>query len=174
MTKTYLNSLSLSKISSVAILAALSATATLAPFLKIQLITGTIVNACLILAVCLLPKKQALVVAFFPSLVAAAIGQLPAPLVPLIPLIVAANIAFMSVFAILKNKGYAVSALSASLAKFAFLSAAGIFSLNFLVAPGVGRVLAPIISYWQLVTALLGSAAAFLALKYLKPFKPNA
>jgi hypothetical protein len=149
-------------------MAALTLAAVLAPLLRVQLLTGMIVNACLVIALMTLGKKPALGVALFPSTVAAFSGTLPLALVPLIPVIVIANAVLIHVFDFFKDRGFSVAALASSFAKYAFLSLAGYAYFAVFATPAIGRGLAAVISYMQLITALLGCLAAFFIVRWYK------
>jgi hypothetical protein len=152
-------------------MAALTLVAVLAPLLRVQLLTGIIVNACLVIALATLGKKPALGVALFPSTVAALSGTLPPALVPLIPVIVIANAVLIHVFDFFKGRGFAAAALASSFAKYAFLSLAGYAYLAVFSTPAVSRGIAAVISYMQLITALLGCLAAYFIVRWYKSKK---
>lgn len=158
----------LSRVNVAAGLAALTLVAVLAPLLRVQLLTGTIVNACLVVALIALGKKPAFGVALLPSTVAAINGTLPLTLAPLIPVIVIANAILIEVFDFFRNRGFMAAAIASSLAKYAFLSLAGFFYLGFFADPAVSRGVSSVISYMQLTTALLGCLAAYFVVKLFK------
>jgi len=70
-----------------AVIAALTMTAVVAPLFGQQLVTGTIVNATLFLAVMLAGLRGAAAVAVVPSLIALAVGTLPAVMAVMVPYI---------------------------------------------------------------------------------------
>ena len=158
----------LPRIEAEASLLGLTFIATLAPLLRVQLLTGTVVNACLVLALLSLGKKQALAVALFPSTIAALTGTLPLPLIPLIPVIVIGNAILIQVFDFFKSRGFLTAALTSGLAKFAFLTLAGQLFLGLFSSAAVARGLSSVMSYMQLVTAMLGCLAAYCIVRLFK------
>ena len=135
--------------------------AVIAPVLHSQLITGTIVNAALFGAVVLVGFRAACAVAAVPSLIALAAGTLPMLMAPMIPFIVAGNIALAGVFALLRKTNFVLAAGAAATAKFGFL----VLSANvILVAMTHGKMtvaLASMMGWPQLITALLGAGLAY-------------
>ncbi|MGN6575921.1 MAG: hypothetical protein ACTHKG_09545 [Nocardioides sp.] len=136
----------------------------LAPMLGLpQLFTGTVVNAALLVAVVLLGPRAAISIGVLPSLFAVVSGQLPAPLAPLVPLIIVGNTLLVVVFARLLERGWSVGVVAAATAKFGWL-----FATTALLAAGTGLLAAPVVPLalaimgWpQLVTALAGGAIAY-------------
>ena len=141
--------------------------AVFAPLLRIQIITGTVVNAMLFLAVLYLGLRAALIISLVPSLIALAVGLLPWAMAPLVPLIMLSNCLLAVVFYLLRQQPYLLKAILASIAKFTFL-----FTLAFVVSFYLYKELAVQVSvifgFMQLVTALFGSALAYIVFR-LKP-----
>jgi len=133
--------------------------AVIAPLFGQQLVTGTIVNFILFVAVFLLGAKSAILIGLFPSLIALGVGILPLILFPIIPFIIASNILLILVFKIFSKINYWFAVISASIAKFVFLTIIGFLfislSKNFLPLLGI-------ISGMQLITSLSGGLMAVL------------
>ena len=151
---------------------ALVSVATILPFfIHSQLITGTIINATLILALFLTGLRSALLISFLPSTIALGSGLLPLVLAPAIPFIIASNIIFVLVIDLMykklqsKRNAHWLIFLSASGLKFIFL----LFTVNFLAAffieANLVLVIGKMMGYLQLLTALAGSFIAYLFLR---------
>jgi hypothetical protein len=146
--------------------AGLVGAAAIAPLLHQQLITGTIVNVALFLAVMLAGFRAAAAVAVVPSLIALAAGTLPAVMAAMIPFIMAGNIALVGIFAALKKVGYWPAAIFASAIKFGILALSANFVLSAITHGQISLSLASMMGWPQLITALLGSVFAYgIALK---------
>jgi len=150
---------------------ALLSIALLAPIFHQQLITGTIVNAVLLITTVLLGWPVAITIGTLPSLIAAAWGTLPSPLIPMIPFIITSNVILIVIFFLLKNKNYWLAAGSGAILKFLFLFATSTTLFTFLWPQKIAASMATMMSWPQLYTALLGSVVAFLALKMLKSIR---
>lgn len=167
-----IKTLTLSKIS-IAQFGVLLAIVLLAPLLRSQLITGSIVNAVLFLATATLGWPVAMAIGALPSLIAAMAGTLPSPLIPMIPFIITGNAILIAVFFLLKNKNYFLGAVSASLLKFLFLYATSAALFQFLLPQKLAPQMALMMSWPQLYTAILGAVVAYLLLKMLKSLDKN-
>jgi hypothetical protein len=128
-----------------------------------QLFTGTVVNAALLVAVVLVGPRAAISIGVLPSLFAVVSGQLPAPLAPLVPLIIVGNTLLVVVFAWLRERGWSAGVVAAAAAKFCWL-----FGTTLLLTAGTGLLTAPVVPLalammgWpQLITALAGGAIAY-------------
>jgi hypothetical protein len=97
-----------------------------APFLNFQAVTGTIVNATLIVAVAILGKKEAIAIGIFPSLISIVAGLLVPAAVPLIPFIILSNVILIFVFDFLRKKNYWRGVIFGSILKFSFLYFSGV------------------------------------------------
>ncbi len=144
---------------------ALAGAAVVAPLFHQQLVTGTIVNAALFSAVMLVGFRAAAVVAVVPSLIALAAGTLPAAMAPMVPFIMAGNIALAGVFSLLKNQNYALAAGIAALAKFGILVLSANVVLAALTHGKITLALASMMGWPQLVTAIFGSILAFALIR---------
>ncbi len=139
-----------------------------APMLGLpQFFTGTLVNATLLVAVVLLGPRAAVSIGVLPSLFAVMSGQLPAPLAPLVPLIMLGNVLLVTVFSLLRERGWWLGAVAAAVVKYCWL-----FGATSLLAASTGLLAAPVVPValtmmgWpQLVTALSGGAIAYAVLR---------
>ena len=136
--------------------------AALAPLAHSQLVTGTIVNAALFGAVMLVGFRAAVSVAVIPSLIALAVGTLLMVMVPMIPFIMASNIVLAGTFALLKKANYWVAASAASVVKFGMLVLSANIILAAMTHGKATAVLASMMGWPQLITALLGAGLAYL------------
>lgn len=132
-----------------------------------QLFTGTLVNAALLVATVLLGPRAALSIGVLPSLFAVVSGQLPAPLAPLVPLIMLGNALLVVVFHVLRKRGWWLGAVTAAVVKFCWL-----FGATGLLAAATGLLAAPVVPValtvmgWpQLATALSGAVVAYAVLR---------
>ena len=152
-----------------ATLAVLLVIAAAAPFLfKQQLITGTIVNATLIVGISLLGARDGLLIGILPSSFALATGLLSPALAPMIPFIIIGNAILILCFAYLKGLNFWAGAIIGSLLKFAFLYGTSTIVVGLLINKQVAPAVAQMMSWPQLATALAGSILAFGVLKALK------
>lgn len=156
----------------------LASVATFLPlFIHLQWLTGPIVNAVLILVLFLSGLRLALVVACLPSLMALSSGLLPAVLAPTVSFIIASN--FLFILSInwfyQKNqddyRGYWLGALSGAGLKFAFLLLSVNILAAFFIKQNLVVLVAKMMGWMQLVTALLGALIAYGILRFLKYFK---
>jgi hypothetical protein len=79
----------------------------------------------------------------------------------MVPFIMASNIALAGIFLLLEKTNYWVAALAASFAKFIFLVVSANIVLNLLSYDKMTPVLASMMGWPQLITALLGAIAAY-------------
>ncbi len=153
----------------------LSSVAMLVPFyIHTQWLTGSLVNAILIITLFLVGIRGALVLCMVPSMMALSGGLLPAVLAPIIPFIMFSNaILILTIdysYNNIQNKfnGFWIGAVTGSVLKFGFLY----FSINIVSSLILKQELASkvtqIFSSAQLMTALVGSVFAFLFLKLVK------
>lgn len=138
-----------------------------APLLRLpQLITGSIVNATLLVTAVVLGPRAAISVGVLPSLFAVISGQLPPGLVPLVPLIMVGNTLLVIVFHLARRRGCWVAVVAASVVKFCWLfGSTTLLTLTTGLLAGPAAVLALAMMGWpQLVTALCGGGIAFAVL----------
>jgi len=152
----------------------LTSAITIVPLFHFQPITGPIVNAILFIAVSLLGIEYALLIGLIPSVIALSTGLLPAILAPMIPFIMLSNAILIITFAYLRNKNYWLGVITASMLKFLFLFTTSSVVINLLLKKEVATKVASIMSWPQLVTALIGGVMAYIVLKGLKKIKNNS
>jgi riboflavin transporter len=165
---TSLQSLSRSPLAALAIkgentatLAILVGIAVTAPFIHQQLVSGTIVNATLIVGVCLLGTREALVIGLLPSSVALGCGLLPAALAPAVPYLIVGNAILVVAFDYVRRVSYWVGVGVAALLKAAFLTGISGVVINLLLDEQLSSKVSTMLSFPQLVTALAGGVLAF-------------
>jgi hypothetical protein len=128
-----------------------------------QLFTGAVVNAALLVSVVLVGPRAAISIGVLPSLFAVMSGQLPAPLAPLVPLIIVGNTLLVLVFERVRQRGWWLGTVAAATAKFCWLFGATSLltaATGFLPAAAIPLALA-MMGWPQLVTALAGGAIAY-------------
>lgn len=148
---------------------ALLLVAFVAPFSHNQMITGSLVNATLFIAAAVLSLESAITIAVLPSLIAVSLGTLPAPLAPMVPFIILSNILLILVVVAFRRlnikTNFLVKVFLASLVKFIFLLSVSAFVLNFLFHKQLPAVIMNMMSWPQLITALVGGFIAYLIIK---------
>lgn len=159
------------KILSVVKFIALFGIAILAPLAQNQFITGTIVNAVLYIAVLALGLGSAVAIAFFPSLISLGLGLLPAIMIPMIPFVILGNLILIAIFAWFQNKNFWLSAISASVLKFAWLAITSQFVISFFIQKPVAAKIVAMMSWPQLVTALAGGILAYIVARKIFAIK---
>ncbi len=148
---------------------ALLGIAVAAPLLiKQQLITGSIVNATLIIAAALLGTTEGLVVGLLPSCIALATGLLPVALAPMVPFIILGNVALVLAVSYLGRLNYWVGVVSGSLLKFALLYGTSSLVIGLLFHNQLASAVASMMSLPQLITAIIGGIMAFAVVKVVK------
>jgi hypothetical protein len=133
-----------------------------APLINNQLITGTIVNATLLLAVVLLGLRGGLLLSFLPSVISLSFGFLPMVMAPMVPFIIIGNIAFVYIFSLLRQRNFFLGLIPAALIKFSFLFLVSNFIISFFIKQTVADKIVVMMSYPQLITALMGGVIAYL------------
>ncbi len=137
------------------------------PLLGIQSVTGPVVNAVLFLATFYIGIKNAVWLAIFPSFIALLSGILPLVMAPLIPFIIISNIILIFTFNYFYKSNFWLGIVSASFAKFIFLSIVSITLSNlFFNNFNVNQVVA-IFGWHQLLTALVGGLIAFTVIQLI-------
>ncbi|MEH6452536.1 MAG: hypothetical protein V7782_05770 [Psychromonas sp.] len=125
-----------------------------------QWITGTLVNAILILSYQLLGIRRALFLAFIPSIAALTTGLLPLALVPIIPFIVTSNIILLLIFYWLENVNELLKITLAAFFKFAFLYISTHFITQFFLFDMQYSGVFILMSWHQFMTAAMGGIVA--------------
>ena len=139
-----------------------------APLIHSQAVTGTIVNAVLIITVVMLGRKEAITIGLFPSLISIVTGILIPAVIPLIPFIIFSNIIFIFAVSFIGEESYWKGIVWGSIAKFMFLSVSGIILVKVFEFDSMSKVIAMMFSWQQLLTALSGGIVAYGVLKILK------
>jgi hypothetical protein len=133
-----------------------------------QMITGPIVNATLFLATFLLAPEIAIFVGLLPSIIALSSGLLPAPLAPMVPFIMISNSILILVFYYFKKKNFWIAIFIASILKFLFLYSTSFLVIDLLLKKELAKQVSLMMSWPQLLTALVGGTIAYILLKVLK------
>lgn len=143
-------------------------------FVHVQWLTGTIVNAILIIVLFTVGIRGALVLCLMPSLMALSGGLIPPILAPIVPFIMIANVLLVliidrSYFYFKDNlKGYWTGLIVGSLLKFVFLYFSLNIISNLLIKQELMAKVAQMMSWPQLATALTGGFIAWIFLKKIK------
>lgn len=145
----------------------LTGVAIIVPLFHQQIITGSIVNATLFLAVIFLGARKALFVGLIPSVIAFSVGLLPLGLAPMVPFIIVSNAILILAFSLLKDKNYWLAVFSASFLKFLFLSGTSSIVISLLFEKKLVPAVAAMMSYPQFLTALAGGVLAYFFLVFL-------
>ncbi len=148
--------------------AALVGIATVVPLFHQQMITGPVVNATLFVAAVLLGTQMGVFVGLIPSIIALSVGTLPAPLAPMVPYIMLSNAILILAFNAFRERNYWLAVGIASALKFAFLWATSSVVIGLLMKKELAESVALMMSWPQLLTALLGGALASLFLRMYK------
>jgi hypothetical protein len=153
----------------------LASVATVLPFvIHIQLLTGPIVNAILILLLFLVGIRSALLISLVPSIMALAGGLLPAPLAPAVPFIMLSNVLFILTIDQLRyrfndeQKGYWAGVFVGAGLKFLLLYFSVQFIVRLLLKKELAAAVTQLMSWPQFLTAVAGGAIAWGFLKWLK------
>lgn len=133
-----------------------------APLIGNQFITGTIVNASLLMSVMLFGLPGAAVLCFVPSIISLFTGFLPWVMAPMVPFIIMGNILLVLIFDLLRKKNFFLGLVPAALLKFSFLFLISNYLIHFFVKQAVASNIAIMMSWPQLITALLGGVIVFL------------
>ena len=138
------------------------------PLFHNQFMAGPMVNAVLFIMPFFLGLRDSMLLAMLPSVVALAVGLLPALAAPFLPYIIVSNWVLPFIFDKLRQKGYWLGAVSSSLAKFIFLYGASFILTSYFISGPQAKLVANMFSLPQLYTALLGAIIAFSFLKFIK------
>jgi len=128
----------------------------LAPFIGNQFITGTIVNATLILSFFLLGYRSAILLCFLPSVISLSLGFMPMAI--MLPFIMLGNIILVSSFKLIKN--YYIALFSGGILKALLLFLTASIFIN-------NPIVLSMMSWPQLLTAISGGLLAYLIKKKL-------
>ena len=165
---------------SIAQFAGLASVAMFLPYLiPVQIITGPIVNAVLILTLLMFGIRHAVAIAMIPSLMALSGGLLPVVLAPIVPFIMLGNmILILCVDWAYNNfkdkaKGYWVGMIVGAGLKFSFLFLSVNIISGLLIKQELAIKVAQMMSWPQLYTAVLGGVIAWGVLKKFNLFNKN-
>ncbi len=132
----------------------------IAPFFHNQIITGTIVNASLFIAVTTINPIGAILIGLLPSTVALFTGTLPIFLVPMLPIIMLSNVLLILIFNYTKKLNYWTSISISGLTKFLFL----FFSSSLILTSDL-TIINSSFGIIQLITTLFGGTLAYFLIK---------
>ena len=142
----------------------------LPPFIS-NFIIGSIVNSILIVAVFTIGIKYTVIIAFVAPLIAFAQGLLP--IIHFIPLIMVANISYFIAIKILMQKNKIIAIATAALIKVTMLYFGKTLILTIVILPpNIAKMLSLLLSWPQIITAVLGGILGILMLKRIKAL-PN-
>jgi hypothetical protein len=144
---------------------ALLVVAVFAPLFSNQLVTGSLVNASLFIAAATLGLEGAILIGLLPSTFALLFGTLPIALAPVIPFIILSNILLVLVIASFKKSNYWLSFPLAAIIKFIFLFTVSNWAFNLLFQGNLAKPIAIMLSWPQLITALIGALLAIIVLQ---------
>ena len=130
-----------------------------------QWITGSLVNAILLLSAILIGPMEAVILGLMPSVVALSTGLLPLPMAPMIPFIMIGNALLIVAFCYLRNQNYAFRLGISALLKFALLHFVVTFAIPELLEDGVFAKLFVMMSWPQLITAVVGGIIIYPIIK---------
>ncbi len=149
--------------------AAVLGVASFAPLFPLQQVTGPIINALIFIAVVILGLRQTLVVCVIPSLIALSAGLLPIFLAPIVPFIIISNIILAVIFSYARQTNFWLGIVAASFLKFIFIwSTTTAVAQLFIKNPLAIKAVATMMSWPQLITALIGGVIAFVFLRSIK------
>lgn len=134
-------------------------------FIHQQMITGPLVNASLLLASVVLGPAEAMLLGLLPSTVALSRGLLPVALSAMVPFIMISNALYILVFDRFYKKTALGAVLIASTTKFLFLFTISQRILAVLLPANFLTKVASMMSWPQLITALIGGLIAHLIIR---------
>lgn len=140
-------------------------------FLHTQWFTGPLVNAVLLLCFLFVGRSEAIFLGLVPSTIALSTGILPAPLAPMVPFIMVSNALYVLTFSLLYKKNFLFAVGVASVLKFLFLVTVSTFLLKNLLADGLFQKVVMMMSWPQLITALIGGVIAYGIFRFLQKEK---
>jgi hypothetical protein len=139
-----------------------------APMTNQQFVSGPIVNATLFISAVTLGSSAAIMIGMIPSVVALSTGLLPAVLAPMVPFIIIGNALLVLVFCLFYKRNAWLGVISAGVIKYLFLFATSSLVVNLLFKKTIAPQVATMMSWPQLLTALLGG---LIAITFLWPIK---
>jgi hypothetical protein len=163
--------LAIRKPTAIAVFITLLGIATIAPLIGNQFITGSIVNATLLISVAILGIQNGLLIGIIPSIIALATGLLPAVLAPMVPFVIMGNALLVLLFGYLLKRNYWLGAITGAILKFGFLWATSSIVIDLLVNQQLAGKVAMMMSWPQLVTVVIGSLLAYGTLRLLRQIR---
>ena len=163
-----IKALSLNKTKPLIWFVGLTTIASVLPLFHNQALTGPLVNATLFLGVCMARTQTALFIGLIPSIIALSVGLLPPALAPMIPFIMFSNAILIVSFSFLKEKSFLLAVIASSFLKFLFLFSSSFLVINLLLKKELAQKVSQMLSWPQLITALIGGLICFLILRILK------
>jgi len=158
--------ISLTKVGSKALLfAVFLAIALAAPFIGVQIITGSIVNAVLFVSTGLLGITSGILIGFLPSIISLFAGLFPVTFYPMVPYIIIGNAILVLTFGVLAKKHFVLGVILAAFLKFLFLFLSSSLVVSFFVGDSFPKAVVAMMGYPQLITALAGGVIAFFVSK---------
>jgi len=142
--------------------------AVIVPLFHNQLATGPIINALFFIAVIVLGAEKALFISLIPSVIALSAGLLPIIFAPMIPFIMIGNAILILTFNSLKDKNYWIGVVLSSFLKFIFIYSSSFIVINLIVKKELASNISSMMSWPQLLTALMGGVLAYFFLKIIK------
>jgi len=136
--------------------------------LPAQMVSGPLVNATLFIVCVLISRRSAILLALAPSPIALLSGVLPFVLAPMIPFIMLGNILMIYGFDYLYKKNYWSGVGLGAFLKFVFLYVTSQLMIHYFLTGSIPVKIAVIMSWPQLITALLGGIIAYFFLKAIK------
>jgi len=136
--------------------------------LPAQLVSGPLVNAMLFIVCVILGRRSAVMIALAPSPIALLFGVLPLVLAPMIPFIMLGNIIMIYGFDYLRKKNYWYGVGLGAFLKFIFLFITSQMMIKYFLTGSIPAKIAVMMSWPQLLTALLGGVIAYGFLKAIK------
>lgn len=132
-----------------------------------QLITGSGINAVLIIAAHICGLPWAMAIGFTTPLMAVVLGVQPPAMIIVVPFIIAGNIIYAITYSLLKGKSKIIGIIAAAFVKFGLLYSAVNFILT--VKPPIKVAL----SFPQLITALIGGSIGLVIIQVIDRIKKH-
>lgn len=130
-----------------------------------QWVTGPLVNAIIILTCLYIGSMEAIMFGLIPSTIALSSGLLPSPLAPMVPFIMISNALFVAIFYYLKKFNYFSALIISAIIKSAFLFGVVNILMNQFLNEKFITELSIMMSWPQLITALVGGIIAYIITK---------
>lgn len=135
-----------------------------------QLITGTGINALLLITLMTVGPIQAITIGVITPLVALMVGIMKPPMAPALPFIMLANAVIILVFHTFRNKNKYLGMVAAGFCKFVVLFGATKLVLSSILPPPIAEKLAVTFGITQFFTALAGGILALIIVPMIKNY----